>query len=313
MTRRVRGRPDARRDDLRRGRIVDITGVSARARASPAPSSATTSGAAPRRTVPTLTASRARSVAARPRQGVQGDAAWPATWATTAITVKKATVVRTDAERNLLLVKGPRARARATRSILVQEGLSDAHHHALHQDRRRGRHRRPARDAVRGAGQRGGDAPGRRRRSWPRAAPARPTPRPAARSAAAAPSRTARRAPAAPARARAARRTTRAAAWSSVRIRARYEQRLPKRMKRLALHGALTVQVRRRRHQGRRRPRARRASRPSELVGYLDALKATGRVLVVATGKDEQARAVGAQPARRDRSSGPTRSTSSTS
>ena len=31
------------------------------------------------------------------------------------VTVKKATIVRADAERNLLLVKGPRARARATR------------------------------------------------------------------------------------------------------------------------------------------------------------------------------------------------------
>ena len=64
-----------------------------------------------------------------------------------------------------------------------------------------------------------------------------------------------------------------------------YEQRLPKRMKRIALHGALTskfddgaiVVVD---ELGLEAPRTR------ELVGYLDALKASGRVLVVATGAD---------------------------
>jgi large subunit ribosomal protein L4 len=60
-----------------------------------------------------------------------------------------------------------------------------------------------------------------------------------------------------------------------------YEQRLPKRMKRLALHGALTSKfddgaVRVVDELGLEAPKTR------ELVGYLDALKASGRVLVVA-------------------------------
>ena len=65
-----------------------------------------------------------------------------------------------------------------------------------------------------------------------------------------------------------------------------YEQRLPKRMKRLALQGALTskfddgaVKV--------VQDLLLEAIKTRELVGYLDALKATGRVLVVAAGKDE--------------------------
>lgn len=64
-----------------------------------------------------------------------------------------------------------------------------------------------------------------------------------------------------------------------------YEQRLPKRMKRLALHGALTAKfgdgaLRVVDELGLEAPRTR------ELIGYLDALKASGRVLVVATGGD---------------------------
>jgi len=64
-----------------------------------------------------------------------------------------------------------------------------------------------------------------------------------------------------------------------------YEQRLPKRMKRLALHGALTAKygdgaVRVVDELGLEAPRTR------ELAGYLDALQASGRVLVVATGSD---------------------------
>ncbi len=64
-----------------------------------------------------------------------------------------------------------------------------------------------------------------------------------------------------------------------------YEQRLPKRMKRLALHGALTSKfddgaIRVVDELGLEAPRTR------ELVGYLDALTASGRVLVVATGSD---------------------------
>jgi large subunit ribosomal protein L4 len=64
-----------------------------------------------------------------------------------------------------------------------------------------------------------------------------------------------------------------------------YEQRLPKRMKRLALHGALTSKfgdgaVKVVDELGLDEPKTR------VLVGYLDALQATGRVLVVASGSD---------------------------
>jgi len=64
-----------------------------------------------------------------------------------------------------------------------------------------------------------------------------------------------------------------------------YEQRLPKRMKRLALHGALTAKygdgaVRVVDELGLDAPKTR------DLLGYLDNLKASGRILVVATGTD---------------------------
>jgi large subunit ribosomal protein L4 len=64
-----------------------------------------------------------------------------------------------------------------------------------------------------------------------------------------------------------------------------YEQRLPKRMKRLALHGALTSKyddgaIKVVDELGLDEPKT------GVLAGYLDALKATGRVLVVATGAD---------------------------
>ncbi len=64
-----------------------------------------------------------------------------------------------------------------------------------------------------------------------------------------------------------------------------YEQRLPKRMKRLALHGALTSKfddgaIKVVDELGLDEPKTR------TLVGYLDALQATGRVLVVASGSD---------------------------
>ena len=64
-----------------------------------------------------------------------------------------------------------------------------------------------------------------------------------------------------------------------------YTQRLPKRMKRLALHGALTSKyddgaVMVVDELGLDAPKTR------DLVGYLEALKASGRVLVVATGAD---------------------------
>jgi large subunit ribosomal protein L4 len=64
-----------------------------------------------------------------------------------------------------------------------------------------------------------------------------------------------------------------------------YEQRLPKRMKRMALHGALTSKfgdgaVKVVDELGLDEPKTQ------VLVGYLDALSATGRVLVVANGSD---------------------------
>jgi large subunit ribosomal protein L4 len=64
-----------------------------------------------------------------------------------------------------------------------------------------------------------------------------------------------------------------------------YEQRLPKRMKRAALHGALTAKygdgaIRVVDELGLDAPKTR------DLAGYLDALQANGRVLVVATGAD---------------------------
>jgi len=66
-----------------------------------------------------------------------------------------------------------------------------------------------------------------------------------------------------------------------------YEQRLPKRMRRLALLGALTAKF------GDGAVKVVDAldmeqSRTRELVGYLDALQATGRVLVVAGVADER-------------------------
>ena len=64
-----------------------------------------------------------------------------------------------------------------------------------------------------------------------------------------------------------------------------YEQRLPKRMKRLALHGALTSKF----GDGAIRvvdELSLEAPKTRELVGYLDALTASGRILVVATGSD---------------------------
>ena len=64
-----------------------------------------------------------------------------------------------------------------------------------------------------------------------------------------------------------------------------YEQRLPKRMKRLALHGALTAKF----GDGALRvvdELGLDAPRTKELIGYLEALKAAGRVLVVAIGGD---------------------------
>jgi large subunit ribosomal protein L4 len=66
-----------------------------------------------------------------------------------------------------------------------------------------------------------------------------------------------------------------------------YEQRLNKRMKRLALYGALTAKF----GDGAVRvvdELSMDATKTRELVGYLVALKATGRVVLVADGADEK-------------------------
>jgi len=66
-----------------------------------------------------------------------------------------------------------------------------------------------------------------------------------------------------------------------------YEQRLPKRTKRLALQGALTAKL----GDGAIKivdDLALDETRTRELVGYLDALKAAGRILVVADSRDER-------------------------
>jgi large subunit ribosomal protein L4 len=66
-----------------------------------------------------------------------------------------------------------------------------------------------------------------------------------------------------------------------------YAQRLPKRMKRLALLGALTAKF----GDGAVKvveDLAMDATKTRELVGYLDALNAHGRVVVVSAGKDER-------------------------
>ena len=66
-----------------------------------------------------------------------------------------------------------------------------------------------------------------------------------------------------------------------------YEQRLPKRMKRLALQGALTAKF----GDGAIKvvdELSMDATKTKELVGYLDALKATGRVVLVAVRGDDK-------------------------
>ena len=92
-----------------------------------------------------------------------------------------------------------------------------------------------------------------------------------------------------------------------------YEQRLPKRMKRLALRGALTAKfadgaVKVVEDLGLDEIKTR------ELVGYLDGLKADGRVLVVAAGTRRERSSCSARNLPRvDDHPAPTRSTSSTS
>ena len=111
-------------------------------------------------------------------------------------------------------------------------------------------------------------------------------------------SRTARRAPAAPARAPISAPHYRGGGVVFGPHPRSYEQRLPRKMKRLALRGALTAKF------GDEAIKVidtfgLEAIRTKELVGVLGALEATGRVLVVAPGARREARALGAQPADR--------------
>jgi len=66
-----------------------------------------------------------------------------------------------------------------------------------------------------------------------------------------------------------------------------YEQKMPKRMKRAALHGALTAKF----GDGAIKvvdELTMDATRTRELVGYFDALQVSGRVLIVAADRDER-------------------------
>ena len=309
---RVRGRPDAATWTSSRTASRSTSPACPRARASRAPSSDITTGAARRPTAPTRIGHPGSIGGGTTPGKVFKGTGMAGRMGHDRVTVKKATILKVDAERDLLLIKGP-VPGRAQRARHGQEGLAMPVTTTLFTKAGDGgRHRRAARGAVRGAREHGGAAPGRRR------AAGRPPHRHgrhharAARSAAAAASRTARRAPAAPARARAAPRTTRAAAWSSGPTRARYDQRLPKRMKRLALQGALTSKF----GDGAIKVVADLdidAIKTRELVGYLAAL---GRQRPRARGRGRQGRApraLGPQPARASTSSAPTRSTSSTS
>ena len=167
-------------------------------------------------------------------------------------------------------------------------------------------------DAVRRPGQRGRPAPGRdrpARRPAPRHARHEDPRRGPRRRPQAVPPEGHRPRPPGPSDGAALRA---AAASSSGRTRASYDQRLPRKMKRLALRGALTAKfgdgaikvvdgfgLEAIQHPGaRRRTSARgRRDRPGPRRG---------------PGARREARAVVAQPARRSRSSSPTRSTSST-
>ena len=211
-----------------------------RARASRAPSSATTSGAARRRTAPTPIG----------QPGSIGGGTTPGK------VFKGTPHVRPHGQRpghrqgrdhpaRRCRARAParsrdRCRAHATRWSWSGRSSDARHHHPLHQGRRRGRHGRPARGAVRRARQHGGAAPGRRRPAGrPPTGTADTKTRGEVRGGGKKPYRQkgtgrARQGIAQP------HPTTRAAAWSSGRTPARYVQRLPKRMRRLALQGALT-------------------------------------------------------------------------
>ena len=136
-------------------------------------------------------------------------------------------VVRADAERNLLLVRGPvpgseeRARDRAQERQVegTRERNNAERYRRDRQSRSRSRDARKRSKAI-SARRCTRDLPRRLSANWPTRAPAPLRPRSATKSAAAVASRGSRRAPAARARVRSARRSGVTAAWSSVRSRA---------------------------------------------------------------------------------------------
>ncbi len=154
-----------------------------------------------------------------------------------------------------------------------QEGLSDAHHDPLHQARRGRRHGRPARGPLRAPRS---TRPCCTRPSIAQLAGRRPgthdtKTRGEVRGGGAKPYRQK-----GTGRARQGSRRAPHYAGGGVVFGPHprsYEQRLPKRMKRLALRGRPHLQVRRRRGQGRRRTWPSRPSAPASCVGYLEALE----------------------------------------
>ena len=136
--------------------------MSARARASRAPSSATTSAAARRRTAPTRTAQPGSIGGGTTPGKVFKGTGMAGHMGNDRATVKKATVVRADAERNLLLVKGPVPGARNA-LVIVRKAKPMPTTTLYTKTGAESRHGRAAGDAVRGAGQRGRHAPGRGR------------------------------------------------------------------------------------------------------------------------------------------------------
>ena len=100
-------RPDARREPVRRRRQRGHHGRLRRARGSRAPSSGTTSAVVPRPTARTRIAQPGSIGGGTTPGKVFKGTRMAGRMGGDQVTVKKATIVRADAERNVLLVKGP--------------------------------------------------------------------------------------------------------------------------------------------------------------------------------------------------------------
>ena len=256
--------------------------ASRRARASPVTSSATTSTAAPRPTAPTITARPARSVRHHAGSRLQGPAHGRPHGRRAGHGEEGARRPRRRRAQPAL-VKGA-CPAPAAAVDPGQEGLTDAARPTLYD--RTGSIGRAASSCTTSCSARAVNEAVLHQvvvaQLANRRARARTTPRPAARSAAAARSRTARRAPAAPARARVTAPHYRGGGVVFGPHPRSYEQHLPRKMKRLALRGALTAKLG---DEAIRRSSTRSASRrprPRTSPACSRALNATGRVLVVA-------------------------------